>query len=186
MKNIDTNTVKELIKGNQKAFNCVVDRYYKSIWLYFHQKTKRHEIADELTNDVFNRVWKYRNKIDANHGGIEAYLRQIAYRIFMDWRQQVDKEKKHMADYSADYVRDDHTVGGEDALNARMDLTTISERLTGVLPEKCGRAFLLSRVHGMSYEEIAEEMSISKDTVRNHLIKAKKALSKWSGLWKYP
>jgi RNA polymerase sigma-70 factor (ECF subfamily) len=117
---------------------------------------------------------------------LEAYIRQIARNIFTDWLQQTEKEKQQQADYAAEYLNGEHRTGGEDALNARMDLAVIVDMLAGVLPEKCCRAFVLSRFHGWSYQEIAEEMSISKDTVRNHMIKAKKILAKLGNLWKYP
>ncbi|MGJ1312214.1 RNA polymerase sigma factor [Sphingobacterium lactis] len=185
MESLDINTINELRKGNQKAFNLVVDKYYKNIWLYFFKKTNSHEIADELTNDTFNRLWDYRRKIDADQG-VEAYLRQIAYGIFHNWLKKYEREKKQMAEYSADHLKNEPATDGEDALHARMDLATVVDRLTNVLPEKRCQIFLMSRMHGMSYEEIAHELAISKATVRDHLVKAKKTMSELGGFWKFP
>ena len=44
------------------------------------------------------------------------------------------------------------------------------------LPEKCRKVFLLAKRDGMKYEEIAEEMNISVNTVRNQMNKAFKRL----------
>lgn len=183
MESTEINTAEDLNNGDLKAFNQVVDRYYKNIWLYFKKKTNRHEIADELANDTFDRLWKYRAKIDTD---LAAYLRQIAYTILQDWQKETEREKKQIAEYLSDYRQNDEQTGGEDALNAQMDMTIIVDRLALVLPEKCCQVFLLSRMHGLSYEEIAQELSISKATVRNHLIKAKKILSTLGSLWNYP
>lgn len=184
MERLDINTINEFRKGNEKAFNVVIDRYYKNIWLYFQKKTNRHEIAEELTNDTFNRLWKYRRNVDIEQG-VESYLRKIAYGLCQDWLKEIEKEKKQMADYSADLLNDVPEEGGEDALNARMDLTTLVDRIAVVLPEKRGRIFLMSRMLGMSYEEIAQELSISKATVRDHLVKAKRTMTSSADLHKY-
>lgn len=183
MESTDINTAEELSKGNVKAFNRVVDRYYKNIWLYFKKKTSRHEIADELANDTFDRLWKYRGKIDTD---LAAYLRQIAYNIFQDWQKDTEKERKQMADYLSDYRQSDEQTGGQDALNAQMDTAIIVDKLALVLPKKRCQVFLMSRMHGMSYEEIANALSISKATVKDHLVKAKKTISEMGGFWKYP
>ncbi|HLS95960.1 RNA polymerase sigma-70 factor (ECF subfamily) [Sphingobacterium allocomposti] len=184
MKKVDAATIHELRKGNERAFNTVIDAYYKSIWLYFHKNTNRHEIADELSNDTFNRLWKYRRNLDAEQG-VEAYLRRIAHSILQDWLKEMEKEKKQMAGYSQDRLKDDYEVGGEDALHARMDLTILVDKLGVVLPEKRCRIFVMSRILGMNYEEIAQELSISKATVRNQLIKAKKTMAALGGFGRF-
>ena len=40
------------------------------------------------------------------------------------------------------------------------------------LPKKCRRIFLMNKIHGMKYSEIADEMGISENTVRNQMAKA--------------
>jgi len=182
---MESNTADELRQGNPRALTLVVQRYGKSIYSYFLKKTRYPEFAEELTNDTFNRLWTYRKKI-VDIQTIEAYLWSLAQSNFQNWLTKSEREKKQMADYSEDYRRNDEQTGGEDTLNARMDMAIIVDRLNLILPEKCCQVFLLSRMHDMSYEEIAEKLSISKDTVRNHLIRAKKLLSGLGSLWNYP
>jgi RNA polymerase sigma-70 factor (ECF subfamily) len=44
------------------------------------------------------------------------------------------------------------------------------------LPEKCREVFILSKRDGLKYEEIAEELNLSVNTVRNQISKALKVL----------
>ena len=44
------------------------------------------------------------------------------------------------------------------------------------LPEKCREVFLMSKRDGLKYEEIATELGISENTVRNQISKALKVL----------
>ena len=182
---MDSSTVDELIKGSQRAFNLIVERYQKQLWLYFKQKTNSHEIAEELTNDTFSRLWDYRGKLDKDKS-LEALLREMARGRFSKWLDKYEKEKKQMADYREDYREHDQQTGGQDALNARMDMAIIVDKLALVLPKKRCQVFIMSRMHGMSYEEIAEALSISKATVKDHLVKAKKTISELGAFWKYP
>lgn len=174
MESIDIYTAEELSRGDVRAFNRVVDRYYKNIWLYFKKKTGRHEIADELTNDAFDRLWKYRDRIDTD---LAAYLRQISYSIFLDWQRETEKERRQMAEYLSEYRQSEEQTGGQDALNAQLDMAYMVNKLAHVLPKKRCQVFLMSRMHGMSYDEIAKALSISKATVKDHLVKAKKKIA---------
>lgn len=46
------------------------------------------------------------------------------------------------------------------------------ERILSVLPPKCKEIFLMSKLHGMKYREIAEKMSLSEKTIENQMGKA--------------
>jgi len=44
------------------------------------------------------------------------------------------------------------------------------------LPPKCREVFIMSKVRGMKYKEIAEELGISTKTIENHMIKALRSI----------
>lgn len=50
------------------------------------------------------------------------------------------------------------------------------QKVLSVLPPKCKEVFLMSKLHGMKYREIAEELNISEKTVENQMGKAIKTL----------
>jgi RNA polymerase sigma-70 factor (ECF subfamily) len=45
-------------------------------------------------------------------------------------------------------------------------------RLVSALPENCRRAFVLNRLHGMSFPEIARELKVSERSARAYLVRA--------------
>ncbi|MFZ4262778.1 RNA polymerase sigma factor [Sphingobacterium sp. HJSM2_6] len=185
MESTDSSVVDELRKGSQKAFNLIVKKYNKQLWLYFKQKTNSHEIAEELTNDIFNRLWDYRSKLDTEKS-LDALIREMTRGRFCKWLEKYEREKRLKNDYLIATLTNDEHTGGEDALNASMDLTIMVDKLTLMLPKKRCQVFLMSRMQGMSYEEIAAQLSISKATVKDHLIKAKKTISVLKDNWHYP
>ena len=50
------------------------------------------------------------------------------------------------------------------------------ERVLAVLPPKCKEIFLLSKLHGMKYQEIAQRLNLSVKTVENQMGKALKLI----------
>lgn len=53
------------------------------------------------------------------------------------------------------------------------------QQILSILPAKCKEVFLMSKLHGMKYREIAEELNISEKTVENQMGKALKTLREY-------
>lgn len=53
------------------------------------------------------------------------------------------------------------------------------QQILSILPPKCKEVFLMSKLHGMKYREIAEELNISEKTVENQMGKALKTLREY-------
>ncbi|WP_069658901.1 RNA polymerase sigma factor [Arcticibacter eurypsychrophilus] len=175
MESLETNIIKRFIEGDEKAFELVFNLFSRNIWLYFYQNTHSREITEELVQDTFIRLWNYRNNIDQEQG-VKKYLNQIARSIFYNWLQELAKEKKKEVAY-ADYCnKDDSEVKCEDVYS-RMDINSLIEKTHSILSEKRRKVFLMSRVHGLSYDEIATQLSIGKETVKDHISKATRKLS---------
>jgi RNA polymerase sigma-70 factor (ECF subfamily) len=70
------------------------------------------------------------------------------------------------------------TYGIIDDDDAQERSQTVAKLWTAIdsLPEKCREVFILSKRDGLKYEEIAEELNLSVNTVRNQISKALKVL----------
>lgn len=175
MESLETNVVKRFIEGDEKAFDQVFSILSRNIWLYFYQNTRSREITEELVQDAFLRLWKYRSNIDPEQG-IKKYLNTIARSIFYNWIQEVAKERKMQLEYTVHYKHSDYDVKCEDVYT-RMDFNSLIEKTQSILSEKRRRVFLMSKVSGLSYDEIAIELSIGKETVKDHIAKAIRKLA---------
>ena len=72
------------------------------------------------------------------------------------------------------------SAGPERHVNAHQQLRE-TLALIQSLPEKCRRAFVLRRVHGLSQREIAQRMGISENTVEKHICKGIRLLAQAMG-----
>lgn len=175
MESLEKNVIKRFVEGDQKAFEQVFDLLSRNLWLYFYQNTRSREITEELVQDAFVRLWKYRSNIDQEQG-IKKYLNKIARSIFHNWLQETAKERKMHSEYSDHYKQRNHDVKCDDVYS-RIDVNSLIEKTQTILSKKRRRIFLMSRISGLSYDEIANELSVGKETVKDHISKATQKLS---------
>ena len=176
MENLEIHVIKRFIAGDEKAFDLVFNLLSRNIWLYFYQNTRSREITEELVQDTFLRLWHYRDNIDQEQG-IKKYLNKIARSIFYNWLQVLAREKKMQSEYTDFYKQgNQHEINSEE-IGTRIDFNSLIATTKLILPEKRRKVFLMSRVSGLSYDEIATQLSIGKETVKDHISKATQKLS---------
>lgn len=88
-------------------------------------------------------------------------------------KQRLDTVSMEDSEHAASigYVADTETADPDE-----ISLEDKLQRVLSILPPKCREVFMMSKLHGMKYREIAEELSLSEKTVENQMGKAIKAL----------
>ncbi|HEV2478585.1 MAG TPA: RNA polymerase sigma-70 factor [Puia sp.] len=148
------------------AFSALLDMYWARVYGHTLAYTKSPALAEELTQDVFMDVWNSRDRL-LSVENFSNYLFIIARnRVFKALRKRLEAlkpiEDLHIAedlwlpDRQAEY-REMHTV-----LLKGMAL----------LPPVRQKVFAMSRMDGKSYDQIAAELNISRNTVKEHIVKA--------------
>lgn len=174
MENLSKEVIMAFIGGDEKSFGQIFNTYSRNIWLYFYQNTRSRETTEELVNNTFVRLWQYRNNIDAEQG-VKKYLHKIARSIFYNWLTQVSRDTKMKQEYASSYQEAVEDKSGQ--LNANIDFKTLLNEVEILLPEKRRKVFLMSRISELSYAEIANQLSIGKETVKDHISKASQTLA---------
>lgn len=127
------------------------------------------QTARELAQDVFLDVYLQKEGlIKILH--FKAYIFGIAkHKVFNHYRRQLVQEKYQQR--SIINVLDTDTTKAYEILENKELLQIISEKIER-LPPKCREIFRLSRESQLSYKVIAQKMSISENTVDQHIRKA--------------
>ncbi|NIB41837.1 RNA polymerase sigma factor [Pseudomaricurvus alkylphenolicus] len=99
-----------------------------------------------------------------------AYLFQLARNLLIDECRR-DKVKRERQDTLYALSQQEDLRSPESCALQRQQLTLLQEAIER-LPAKRQQAFVLSRVHQLSYREIAEEMNISTEGVKKHVMRA--------------
>lgn len=165
--------IRELKKGSMRAFDAIYSMYFKRLYAYCFQFTKSGEDAEEIVQDVFLRLWNVRESIRqeetlrsllfimSKHYLINAYHDNINSPIFEDY---VDYQEKLSVNGNA-----------QNHLEYEDFLGQVKQALKQ-LPKTQQAVIELSRLKDMSTSEIAEQLSLSEQTVKNQMTLGLKTL----------
>ncbi|TDW50019.1 RNA polymerase sigma-70 factor (ECF subfamily) [Flavobacterium sp. 270] len=164
----ETILVSELKEGNEKAFRKLFDLYYQDIYGYSISLLKSKEAAEENVQDVFMKVWQYRENLNIEQS-FKAYIFTIARNQAFNVLNKAANDilLKEAVFYES---QKSHEYG--DYLIREADCKKLRKQAIRQLPPKRKQIFKMSRKKGMTYEEISEELGISINTVRNQMSKA--------------
>jgi RNA polymerase sigma factor (sigma-70 family) len=100
---------------------------------------------------------------------LRAFLFKTAANLAVDRIRSRNRQRQALDAGLCDESRETPTPDREAASAQEMEIV---RRLVGELPPKCRRAFLLHRVHGAEFSEIAKEMGLSERMVRHYVLRA--------------
>jgi RNA polymerase sigma-70 factor (ECF subfamily) len=157
-----------LLAGEERAFAAVYERYAPALTSYAAARLTSLEEARDIIHDLFVYLWEERAHISITHT-LQAFLfAAVRYRIIDHIRRSITRR-----DY-ADKIQSLHTaiqVEVENSLDAK-DLQQAIENAVNQLPPRVQQVYRLSRDHHRSIPEIAEELGVSPQTVKNQLTTA--------------
>ncbi|MCU0474314.1 MAG: RNA polymerase sigma-70 factor [Bacteroidales bacterium] len=158
----------KLQKGNVKAFEKIFSLYHKRIYNFCGTLHQSSEKSQETVQKVFIALWEQREQLDENKS-LGGYLYSIArYMVYQDFRQQVYKKAAYdhfilNSEYTNEFTWDKVLFN---------ELLEFFESLIERLPERQREIFRLSRVKGLTYKQIADQLSISENTVDTQIRRA--------------
>lgn len=159
--------LKQLNKGEEKAYIYLVERYSKRLFAYAFTLTNDQALAQDVLQNVFLRTWENRKKINITTS-LQNYLFKSIHNEFLNQYRKnksiIVVEKKYFEALTRIYETYDENSFG--SLIERIG-KEIQE-----LPPKCREVFLLSRKDGLTNIEISEYLNVSLKTVEAHVTKA--------------
>ncbi len=160
--NSDKELILEIRIGNKAAFKLLFKKYYRRLIDFCLYRTKDLELSKDLVQELFTKVWIIRAKLDPEKS-IQAYLyksltNQIINHSKLSSSENVSLDISHFAKYANE----------EEPIENRIDIENAIERL----PNKLKTVFLLSRIEGFIYSEIAEICDLSIKAVEKRMSKA--------------
>lgn len=166
--------IEKLKQGDQKAFKYVFDRYYVLLCRFANQMLNDTSLAEEIVDDAIFYLWEHRKEIEITYS-IRAYLMRavrnrclnelnsLSHRAELNFSTYVSPENMEFLETL--FKDDDHPLGTLLEHELEDELICCIESL----PEECRRVFKKSRFEQKKYEEIAEELHISVNTVKYHI-----------------
>lgn len=142
---------------------------YRPLCLYALHYLRDADLVEDVVQECFAVLW------EKLQGGVpvanrRAYLYMSVRNRCLDHLRRKGVQTEQLKPYDTYGIIDDDDACERSQTEARL-WTAIDS-----LPEKCREVFLMSKRDGMKYEEIATELGISENTVRNQISKALRTL----------
>lgn len=156
-------------RSNEQAFAEIYLRYADKLYLHVAKLLKEDSWAEEIVQEVFVKLWQVRDTL----GGIanpSAYLYRIAGNRTLDYLKHRAVEVKTQYQiflFAEPSARNDT----QEQLDFRISESLFKQAVKDLTAQK-QLIFKLKHEDGQSYEEIARQLQLSKNTVRNHLAEA--------------
>ncbi|MEH6307560.1 RNA polymerase sigma-70 factor [Olivibacter sp. CPCC 100613] len=165
-------TIAQLREGDERAFQAIYECYHRLIYHFAYSFLKNVELSKEVTQETFLSLWVNRGKLDASLP-LYPYLYAKARRLTIDaFRRAASIHRLH-AEWTT-LLPEAHNETEQRVFHR--ELAAITEEALQQMPKQQQLVFRMSRSEGLSYEEIAEELHISKNTVKYHLVQSLKFL----------
>ena len=156
---------------NREEFKQLFDTYFNCIRNYIFYRSGDQELATDVAQETFLTLWEKTPKLV--NGNIKALLFKIAGDIFISHL----RKRKVVLKYKAKFVDEEFSESPYDLMHYKELLRNYEITLES-LPEKQRTVFLLSRMDGMKYFEIADNLGISAKAVEKRMKNALEYLRK--------
>ncbi|TCC98514.1 RNA polymerase sigma factor [Pedobacter hiemivivus] len=161
-----------LKNSDERSFSELYKIYSTRIYSNLKRLTKDDELAKELLQEVFFKVWEKREALNVEIS-FQAYLYKISENMVRDFFRKASRDKKlmeHLINAASEMY---NTV--ED-LYISKENQSLFQKAIDELPPQRKRIFTLCKIEGKSYDEVSQLLGISNSTINDHIVKATKAI----------
>ncbi len=162
--------------GDQDAFAQLVQRYQRRVFNLVYRMLQQYEEATEITQETFLAAWQ---GLPAFRGDARfpTWLYRIAYNCSLKQLELRKRDRALQVALETEQVLED--ANNEHRANAEIDArdrqALIQEHLSH-LPAKYRIVLILRHLQDMTYEEMAEILTMPIGTIKTHLFRARNLL----------
>lgn len=168
----EENIIIYLKEGNELAFQYIFNKYYDFLCLIAQSYLRDNFIAETIVGDIIYNLWEIRENLDIKTS-LRAYLTRSVKNRSINYLQQEYVQREVSVNQYEDkaaieelfFIESKHPL--EDLLE--QELSKKIDQIIEELPPECRQVFVMSRYEDLKYEEIAERLGISVNTVKYHM-----------------
>ncbi len=167
----------EIIAASERdpaCFASIFDRHFTAIHRYLHARVGS-TIADDLAAETFTVAFRLRGNYDLRRSNARPWLFGIAANLLRHHRRDERRRFLAYARAGARALPDATWEGVDDRLDARAAVPVLARALAALRPGD-REILLLHAWADLTYEEIAEALSLPVGTVRSRLFRARRKL----------
>jgi RNA polymerase sigma-70 factor (ECF subfamily) len=162
------NLISLLQKGDEQAFTTIFNTYWQQMFAAAYRRVSDEQVAQDITQNIFLQLWEKRDTLSLHEENLEFYLlKSVKNRVINHFTssqvkravlEKLAKQFESMA--SRPYILREHEKL-ENHIDACID------QLPGQM-----RTIFIMRSNRLSVKQIAENLNIAEQTVKNNITKA--------------
>jgi RNA polymerase sigma-70 factor (ECF subfamily) len=180
----ETGNGAELIRraraGDGVAWEEIVTNFSRRIFNLAYRFTSSVDAAEDLTQEVFIRIYKTLDQYDAKQGDLSNWLMRLARNLIIDdYRHRQRNPQNTMADTVEDHTYHLRAVGtsAQKEMERRELCANVQEGIDK-LPADLRTCVILRDIEEMSYQEIVDVLKIPEGTVKSRINRGRIELAK--------
>ena len=158
-------------QGDQGAFEMLYRRYYPEMTRYFWYKVRSQPRAEELAQDTFLKLYRYREGYEPS-ARFRTWLYRIAKGLLLNEFRAKSRDRSVLMETEASTVTDMEKVTAR-----RQEVRQVMDRIER-LPARQREAIILVRFQGLNYQEASQTMKVSERALKSLLNRGRSALLK--------
>ena len=154
------------------AYKQTVDRHRQRIFSFAHYSLRVREDAEDITQEVFIKLWHNWNRVD--HEKVGAWLMRVAHNAVVD-----HVRKNRHADQKRDEFKEPDQTASEVDEVAKLDQEYFNQHLQlaiKALNDPFRSILVMRDIQGMSYAEIEQSLDMSESQVKVYLHRGRRKL----------
>ena len=171
--NVDNHYLSLFKAGNPKAFTYFFELYWEELYTMAYRHFQDEVPAKDLVQEVFIHIWEKRDLINTEYSSLKSYLYKSVKNKVLNY-YAAERVRKQVLEQATEQMErftnlDDHSLAKYKALELIVDDSIVR------LP-KLMRSVYLMRYENYSIAQIAKELNLAEQTVKNYLSDAKRML----------
>jgi RNA polymerase sigma-70 factor (ECF subfamily) len=163
----DSELVERFIKGDENAFRVLYKRYVNRIFSMAYRFCRDYETSKDITQEVFLRLYQKKEKYSPEVS-FNTFFYRLAYNCILNYIR--DHRTPPVDEWTLQQISSKPPTPEENLSTIEMGKKI--EKVLDELPEKQKTAFILNKIEGLSYNEIAEVMNINLNLVKSLIHRA--------------
>lgn len=172
----EISVLQRLQVGDETAFLELYDHYKKPLYHFILKFVKVPAHADDLLQDLFLKIWEIHPRINTDLS-FKAYLYRICRNLMYKSLKKTANSPELLIEQLQNFIPD-NTANAEIKLQWKEYEKNMLAAIND-LPARRKEIFILCRQGRHSYDDVATQLGISRNTVKEHMVLAMKSISKF-------
>jgi RNA polymerase sigma-70 factor (family 1) len=154
----------QVARGQENAFRQLFLHWYQLLAGYVFRITESKELTEEIVQDVFTKIWMVRETLEE--------IKNFKHFLLVVSRNQAfDALKKQLKEKKLKQIWEKESLSQSLSLDDNTEIlrNSLIDNAIDSLPPRRKEVYLLSRHQRLTYNEIAERLDISRESVKTHL-----------------